>query len=78
MEKIDKLELELERELSPLISKLRSNYMELDELEAQGSYDPTKVKKIWCHKNSLLFLRMKFDTHFNSYTPHLSEYQVLA
>ncbi|MBA7716652.1 hypothetical protein ES703_125726 [subsurface metagenome] len=35
-------------------------------------------KRIWCHKNSLLFLRMKFDTHFNSFTPHLSEYQVLA
>jgi hypothetical protein len=53
MEKIDKLELELERELSPLISKLRSNYMELDELEAQGSYDPTKIKKIWDMINKL-------------------------
>jgi len=53
MEKIDKLELELERELSPLISKLRSNYMELDELEAQGSYDPTKIKKRWDMINKL-------------------------
>jgi len=53
MEKIDKLELELEGELSPLISKLRSNYMELDELEAQGSYDPTKIKKIWDMINKL-------------------------
>ncbi len=53
MEKIDKLELELERELSPLISKLRSNYMELDELETQGSYDPTKIKKIWDMINKL-------------------------
>ncbi len=52
-EKIDKLELELEEELSPLISKLRSNYMELDELEAQGSYDPTKIKKIWDMINKL-------------------------
>jgi len=53
MDKIDKLELELERELSPLISKLRSNYMELDELEAQGSYDPAKIKKIWDIINKL-------------------------
>ncbi len=53
MEKIDKLELELERELSPLISKLRSNYMELDELEAQGSYDPIKIKKILDMTNKL-------------------------
>jgi len=53
MEKIDKLELELERELSPLISKLRSNYMELDELGAQGSYDPTKIKKILDLTNKL-------------------------
>jgi Spy/CpxP family protein refolding chaperone len=47
MEKIDKLELELEKELSPLYSKLRSNYMELDELEAQRSSDLTEIKKIW-------------------------------
>jgi hypothetical protein len=53
IEKIDKLELELERELSPLISKLRSNYMELDELEARGRYDPTKIKKIWDIINKL-------------------------
>jgi len=53
IEKIDKLELELEKELSPLISKLRSNYMELDELEARGRYDPTKIKKIWDIINKL-------------------------
>ncbi len=47
MEKIDKLELELEKELSPLISKLRSNYMELDELEALRGSDPAKINKIW-------------------------------
>ena len=47
MEKIDKLELELEKELSPLISKLRSNYMELDELEALRNSDPAKANKIW-------------------------------
>jgi len=46
-EKIDKLELKLEKELSPLFSKLRSNYMELDELEAQRGSDPTKINKIW-------------------------------
>ena len=47
IEKIDKLELELEKELSPLFSKLRSNYMELDELEAQRGSDLTKIKKMW-------------------------------
>lgn len=47
MEEIDKLELELEKELSPLISKLRSNYVVLDELEAQRSPDPTKINNIW-------------------------------
>jgi len=46
-EKIDKLELELEKELAPLISKLRSSYAELDELEAQKSPDPAKIAKIW-------------------------------
>ena len=46
-EKIDKLELELEKELSPLISRLRSSYAELDELEAQRSPDPAKIAKIW-------------------------------
>jgi Spy/CpxP family protein refolding chaperone len=47
LEKIDDLELELEKELSPLISKLRSNYMELNVLEAQRSSDPDKIDKIW-------------------------------
>jgi hypothetical protein len=47
MEKIDRLELDLEKELSPLISQLRSNYMELDELEAQRNLDLAKINKIW-------------------------------
>jgi hypothetical protein len=47
MEKIDKLELELERDLSPLYTKLKSSYMELDELGTQRSPDLTKLKKIW-------------------------------
>ena len=47
VEKIDKLELELEKELSPLLSRLRSSYAELDELEAQRSPDPAKLAKIW-------------------------------
>lgn len=47
IEKINKLELELEKELSPLISKLRSYYMELDELEMQRNPDLTKIEKIW-------------------------------
>ncbi len=46
IEKIDKLEIELEKELSPMFSKLRSNYMEFEELEAQRSPDMTKIKKI--------------------------------
>jgi len=47
LERIDKLELELEKELSPLVSKLSSSYMELDELEAQRTPDPTKIKQLW-------------------------------
>ncbi len=47
MEKIDTLEIELEKEILPLISKLRSNYIVLDELEAQRSPDPTKIEKMW-------------------------------
>ena len=47
MEKIDKLELELEKELSPLFSKLRSHYMEVDELEVQRNPDLTKIEKMW-------------------------------
>ncbi len=47
MEKIDILELELEKELSPLIAKLRSNYVVLDELEAHRSPDPTKINNVW-------------------------------
>jgi len=47
MEAIDKLELELEKELSPLISKLRSNYGVIDELEAQRVPDPTKMNNVW-------------------------------
>jgi hypothetical protein len=47
MEKIDTLELELEKELSPLIAKLRSNYVVLDELEAQRSPDPKRINNVW-------------------------------
>jgi len=47
MEKIDTLELELEKELSPLIAKLRSNYMVLEELEAQRSPDPKRINNVW-------------------------------
>jgi hypothetical protein len=46
-EEIDKLEIELEKELSPLISKLRSNYVVLDELEAQRTPDSTKINNVW-------------------------------
>lgn len=47
LEKIDLLEIELEKELSPLFSRLRASYFELDELEAQRNPDPTQIKKIW-------------------------------
>jgi len=47
MGKIDKLDLELEKELLPLFSKIRSIYMELEELEAQRNPDITKIEKIW-------------------------------
>jgi hypothetical protein len=47
MEAIDKLELELEKEISTLIYKLRSNYRMLDELEVQTSPDQTKIDNVW-------------------------------
>ncbi len=47
LEKIDKLELELEKELSSLFSKLRSSCREIDELEAQRTPDPTKINQLW-------------------------------
>jgi Spy/CpxP family protein refolding chaperone len=46
IEEIDKLEIEFEKEFLPLFAKLRSNYMELEELEAQRSPDLTKMEKI--------------------------------
>jgi len=46
IEKINRLELELEKELLPLFYKLRSNYLELDNLEAQRNPDRTKIEKI--------------------------------
>ncbi len=47
MEKIDILELELEKELVPLIAKLRSNYLVFDELETQRNPDPTRINNVW-------------------------------
>jgi len=47
LEKMDKLEIELEKSLSPLFSKLRTNYFKLDELELQRSPDHTKIDKAW-------------------------------
>ena len=47
IEKINRLEFELEKELSPLFSKLRSAYIELDEFEAQRSPDLTQIEEIW-------------------------------
>jgi hypothetical protein len=47
MEKIEILELELEKEISPLIAKLRSNYVVLDELEAERNPDPKRIDAVW-------------------------------
>jgi hypothetical protein len=47
MEAIDKLEIELEKELSPLIAKLRSNFAALDDLFAQRNPDQTKIDNVW-------------------------------
>jgi len=47
LEKMDKLEIELEKSLSPLFSKLRTNYFKLDELELQRSPDHIKIDKAW-------------------------------
>lgn len=46
VEKIDALELELEKDLFLLNSQLRSNWMRLEELEAQRSQDPAEMKKL--------------------------------
>ena len=46
VEMIDTLELELEKDLFLLNSQLRSNWMRLEELEAQRSQDPTEMRKI--------------------------------
>jgi hypothetical protein len=47
MKKIDALELELEKELDVLFSKLRSSWMRLEELEAQRNPESSELKKIW-------------------------------
>jgi len=47
MEKIDKLERALEKELTPLFSKLRSTYVELDQLELQKSPNQNAIEKKW-------------------------------
>ena len=47
MSQIDRLELELEKEISPLLLKLRAKYIELDELEMQRNADPDKLEKAW-------------------------------
>jgi Spy/CpxP family protein refolding chaperone len=47
LEKMDKLEIGLEKSLSPLFSKLRTNYLKLDELELQRNPDHTKIDKAW-------------------------------
>jgi hypothetical protein len=47
MEKIDKLELEHERKLAPLFNKLRTSYLELDELEMQRNPDQKAIDKKW-------------------------------
>ena len=46
IEKINRLELELEKELLPMFYKLRLNYLELDNLEAQRNPDRTQIEKI--------------------------------
>jgi hypothetical protein len=46
METIEILELDLEKELSPLVAKLRSNYVVLDELEAQRNPDPKRINNV--------------------------------
>lgn len=47
MAKIDKLDLELENELSPMFSKLRSAYFDLEELEFQRDPDQSAIDKKW-------------------------------
>lgn len=47
IKKIDRLELDLYKELSPLFSKLRSVFIELDELETQASPDQKRIEAVW-------------------------------
>jgi len=47
MAKIDKLDLDLENELSPMFSQLRSAYFDLDEMEYQRNPDQTAIDKQW-------------------------------
>ena len=47
IEEINKLEFQMEKELSTLFLKLRSTYIELDELEVQRSPDSNQIENIW-------------------------------
>jgi len=47
LEKMDKLEIDLEKSLSPLFSRLRTNYLKIDELELQRNPDNPKIDKVW-------------------------------
>jgi len=47
LEEIGKLEIGLEKELLPLISKLRSQYGMLDELETRRNPDLGKINAVW-------------------------------
>jgi hypothetical protein len=46
IEKINRLELDLEKELLPLFYELRSNYLELDNLETQRNPDRAQIEKV--------------------------------
>jgi hypothetical protein len=46
IEKINRLELELEKELLPLVYELRSNYLELDNPEIQRNPARTQIEKV--------------------------------
>ena len=47
LEEIEKLEIALGKELSPIISRLRTQYAVLDDLEIQRNPDPSKIDAAW-------------------------------
>lgn len=53
VEAIEKLELELEKQLSPLMTQLRTKYFALDDLETMRNPDTNRIKEVWTEIDQL-------------------------